>query len=151
VKRLAENSVDLLTVAHKLIGAAWVVCAIVVLVFVVPVRAGGGDAMLWSRIVLVQRIAAYCSVATLLVGFAYGIWTTWGFFRYRQVVGKWVLFLGATAFNGPTIIYARAHLAGPIIALTLAELVVLAASMGLGVYLERARHTGTMAGPLGEG
>ena len=149
MKRLDGKSVDILTIVHKLVGAVWLVCAIAVLVLVVPLAGGATrDATFWSRVVLIQRVAAYCSVATLLVGFVYGFWTNWGFFRYPRVIGKWVLFLAATALNGPTIVYGRSHAATPIIALTVAEIVVLAASMGLGVYLERARHAGKLAGPV---
>lgn len=150
MKRLTDKGVDALTTVHKLVGVLWMVCAILVLAFVVPIAlSSAGDATTWGRITLLQRVAAYCSVATLVVGFAFGLWTTWGFVRYRQLIGKWVLFLAATALNGPSIIYSRNHNATVVIALTVAEVVVLAGSMAIGVYLERSRHAGTMAGPVG--
>jgi hypothetical protein len=145
VRRMESKNVDRLTTAHKLIGAAWAVCAIAVLVLVVPAVTASRDPGFWSRVVIFQRVAAYCSVATLVIGVVYGLWSSWGFVRYRQLILKWVLFLAATALNGPTITLAREGSALPVVALTAAEIVVLGACMAIGVFLERARHAGTMA------
>jgi hypothetical protein len=151
VKRLEDKGVNALSIVHKVIGALWFVCALVVLVFVMPLAGGAvRGAAFWDRVILVQRVAAYCSVATLLVGLAYGLWTYWGFARYPRVIGKWALFLLATALNGPTIVFGRSHSAVPILALTAAELVVLGISAGLGSYLAQGRKVGRLAQPPGE-
>ncbi|WP_018758309.1 DUF2269 family protein [Paenibacillus terrigena] len=40
-----------------------------------------------------DQIIRIGAVGTLLVGFVYGIFTSWGFFRHRWITVKWVLFL----------------------------------------------------------
>jgi len=40
-----------------------------------------------------DQIVRIGAVGTLLVGFVYGIFTSWGFFKHRWITVKWVLFL----------------------------------------------------------
>lgn len=146
MKRMGDKGTDLLTIGHKLVGAAWVVGALGALVLTVGLMgSSGGGAEKWAQVALFQRVASTCSVITLLFGLAYGIWTAWGFARHRGVLGKWALFLLATAFDGPSITFARAHSATLVVALTVAELLALIASMVAGVLLERYRHAGKLS------
>jgi len=39
------------------------------------------------------------AVGTLLVGFVYGIFTSWGFFKHRWVTVKWILFIIQTVIG----------------------------------------------------
>jgi hypothetical protein len=142
VKRIEGKGIDIVTRVHALIAVAWIVSAVVVLVLAVQVvlapSADVGAA--WARITVFEDIASASSVAMLLAGLVYGFATTWGFFRNRLVIANWVLFIAATAFGGPSISVTRTHSTAAVIALTAAEIVLLAAAAGVGVTLRRARR-----------
>jgi len=40
-----------------------------------------------------DQIVRIGAVGTLLVGFIYGIFTSWGFFKHRWITVKWILFI----------------------------------------------------------
>jgi len=147
MRRIAGKGIDAVTLVHKLVAVVWVVGALGVLVLAVPVThyAASDSSVTWARIVGFQDVASASSVAMLLVGLVYGVWTTWGFLRNRLVILKWVLFLAATGFGGPSISAARSHSATGVIVLTALELVVLVAAGAVGVYLERSRHSGRLS------
>lgn len=46
-----------------------------------------------SMVRLSDRIVRTGAVGTLLVGFAYGLFTNWGFFKHRWIAIKWMLFI----------------------------------------------------------
>lgn len=142
MKRLGDRGTDALTVAHKLVGLAWVVSAVAVLVLVVP--ALGSSAAAWGRVSAFQRAGGVASVVTLLFGLVYGLWTVWGFLRNRWVAAKWALYLVAVSTAGYAMPAARARDASLVVALTATQLAAMAAAMGVGVYLERSRHAGTL-------
>ncbi|MFD1357920.1 DUF2269 family protein [Fictibacillus halophilus] len=51
----------------------------------------------YKRIVVISDyVIRTGAVGTLLVGFIYGIFTNWGFFKHRWVTVKWVLFIVQT-------------------------------------------------------
>ncbi|MGG1396851.1 hypothetical protein ABE288_03190 [Bacillus salipaludis] len=48
----------------------------------------------YKRIVIISdQIVRIGAVGTLLVGFIYGFFTNWGFFKQRGVTVKWILFI----------------------------------------------------------
>ncbi|QIZ06400.1 DUF2269 family protein [Priestia megaterium] len=51
----------------------------------------------YKRIIIISdQIIRIGAVGTLLVGFLYGMFTNWGFFKHRWVTVKWILFVGQT-------------------------------------------------------
>jgi hypothetical protein len=144
VKRIEGRGIDIVTRVHALIAVSWIVSAAVVLVLAAQVvlAPDADTTMAWARITVFEDIASASSVAMLLAGLVYGFATTWGFFRDRRVLVNWVLFIAATAFGGPSISATRAHMAVAVVALTAAEIVVLAIASAVGVSLRRARRLG---------
>jgi hypothetical protein len=142
VRRIEGKGIDVVTRVHSLIGVVWIASATIVLVLAAQVMlvATGDASAAWTRISVFEDIASACSVAMLLAGLVFGFATTWGFFRNRLVVVNWVLFIAATAFGGPSISMTRAHSAMAVIALTVAEIVVLVAASAVGVRLRRMRR-----------
>lgn len=139
MKRINERATDALTLVHKFVGVAWLVAALATLLFVVP----GGD-IAWERVTLFGRIASAASVVTLVLGFDYALFTVWGFLGSRWLVAKWALYLVAVASSGYAIRATREQDGGLVITLAVLQVVMLAAAMGLGVYLERSRHAGRL-------
>lgn len=51
----------------------------------------------YKRIVIISdQIVRIGAVGTLLVGFLYGMFTNWGFFKHRWITVKWILFITQT-------------------------------------------------------
>lgn len=51
----------------------------------------------YKRIVIISdQIIRIGAVGTLLVGFFYGFFTNWGFFKHRWITVKWILFIAQT-------------------------------------------------------
>jgi hypothetical protein len=46
-----------------------------------------------------DHIIRYGGIGLLVIGFVYGIWTSWGFFKHRWITVKWVVFLAQTVFG----------------------------------------------------
>jgi len=141
VRRFDNRTVDIMTVAHKLVGFAWVVSTTLVIgMAVLGTNSGDLD---WERMARYDRVGSLASVATLGFGFAYILFTRWSV-KNPWVLGKWALYLVAVAVSGYGIPAVRAQDATRVIVLSAIELVALLALMGMGVYLERARHAGRM-------
>jgi len=47
-------------------------------------------------VIISDHIIRIGAVGTLFIGFVYGIFTNWGFFRHRWVTVKWILFVCQT-------------------------------------------------------
>ena len=105
----------------------------------------GSGSVDWGRVSAFQTVASASSVATLIVGLAYGLFTAWGFVRFRWMIAKWALFLIATGFGGPSISAARSRSTSVLIALTAVEIGALMLCGALGVFLEQSRHSGRLA------
>jgi len=46
-----------------------------------------------AMVLVSDQIVRIGAVGTLLVGFVYGIFTNWGFFKHRWITVKWILFI----------------------------------------------------------
>lgn len=46
-----------------------------------------------SVVIISDQIIRIGAVGTLLLGFVYGIFTNWGFFKHRWLTVKWILFI----------------------------------------------------------
>lgn len=46
-----------------------------------------------AMVLVSDQIVRIGAVGTLLVGFVYGIFTNWGFFKHRWLTVKWILFI----------------------------------------------------------
>ena len=44
-------------------------------------------------------VVRYGAQGLLLTGLIYSVWTNWGWFKYRWVTVKWIVFLGQTVFG----------------------------------------------------
>ena len=139
MRRLEDRTTDIVTTAHKLVGFAWVVSTMLVLVFVL-LGMGSGEVD-WTRVARYDRAGSIASVVTLGFGFVYALFTRWGV-KNRWVLGKWALYLIAVAVSGYAIPAVREGQESTVVALAAIELAALLALMGIGVYLERSRHAG---------
>lgn len=52
-----------------------------------------------NLVVISDQVVRYGAQGTLLVGLLYGIFTNWGFFKYKWVAVKWVVFLAQTVIG----------------------------------------------------
>lgn len=50
-------------------------------------------------VIISDHIIRIGAVGTLLIGFVYGIFTNWGFFKHRWVTVKWILFVCQTLID----------------------------------------------------
>jgi hypothetical protein len=142
MKRLGDKGTTTLTLAHKLVGLAWLVAAIAVLVATVPSLSSGRVS--WDQVALWGRVASSASVVTIVLAFAYGVFTPWGFLGSRWLLAKWALYLLAVSASGYTIRATREEAIMAVALLAAVQLVATGACMGIGVYLERSRRAGTL-------
>jgi hypothetical protein len=142
MKRLGDKGTNAVTLLHKLVGLAWLVAAVATLVLTVPARASGRVA--WDQVTLWGRVGSSASVVTIVLAFAYGIFTVWGFLGSRWLLAKWGLYLAAVSASGYTIRATREQVVATVAILAAVQLVALVACLGIGVYLERARHQGKL-------
>jgi hypothetical protein len=135
--RINDRSMDVLTIVHKLIAAAWVVATIGLLVH-------GMSAMRSSRpfkpdldssFLLIGVVTA---MATVVIGVLYGTLTDYGFVRNPWVAAKWALTLTAI-LAGAAAVWADAS-AGTAVVCMAGQIVAFVAAIGIGVSLERSRH-----------
>jgi hypothetical protein len=142
MKRLSSRSTDTLTLLHKLVGLAWVVAAIGVLVLTVPALSSGR--VDWGRVAMFGKVGSTASVVTIVVAFTYHLFTVWGLLGSRWLFAKWGLYLVAVGTSGYAIRATREQVVGTVVLLAAVQLAALAGSMGTGVYLERSRHAGRL-------
>ncbi len=138
MKRLGGRGTDGLTLLHKLVGLTWLVAAVVELVLAVPALDSGPVA--WGNVALFVRIASYASVVTIVTAFVYVVFTVWGLLGSRWLLAKWGLYVMAVGASGYAIRATREEAVGTVVLLAAGQLVALVGCMGIGVYLERARH-----------
>jgi hypothetical protein len=139
MRRLENRTTDILTTAHKLVGFAWVVSTALVLGLGVLGRASG--AVDWERVAAYDRIGSMASIATFGFGAAYVLFTSWSI-KNPWVLAKWALYILAVGVSGYAITATHDQDATTLIWLAAVELTALLALMGMGVYLERTRHSG---------
>jgi hypothetical protein len=123
---MSERGIDFVTVVHKLVGVAWLVAVILMAFTLTP------DTWYVAR-----NIAVGCALATIALGIVYGIWTEYGFARNVWVNAKWILavIIGA----GAVYSYREPNLPGAFWVFIL-QFLLFAASIGIGISLERDRH-----------
>lgn len=140
--KLKDRGIWGLTFVHKLTGLAWLIGAGTILWLAATALASGkADYALISRL---ARIGSTASVITMALGVAYHLFTVWGFAGSRVLWLKWGLYLVAVSASGYTIRAAREADAALLAALAAVQVVLLAAAMGSGVYLELGRKAGRL-------
>ncbi len=46
-----------------------------------------------SMVIISDDIVKYGGIGTILVGVIYGVFTNWGFFKYKWITVKWIIFI----------------------------------------------------------
>ena len=94
MKKLKPNGVKLLKVFHLLFAIMWICGAIALILGMYIATADTGDE-LYMKLRMLQVIDDWIIIpganGCLLTGIIYGIWTNWGFFKYRWLTVKWIL------------------------------------------------------------
>lgn len=139
MKRLGGKAIDKVTWVHRVIAVLWILGAAGSLFFALRT---GSDPGAWAQVRTLQWVASSSSVAMLFAGGVYAVFTEWGFLRHRILIAKWGLYLAGTAFGGPAISMAKTQNLTALVVLTVLELAVLIAAMGIGVRLMRGRQLG---------
>ncbi|MDR0895438.1 MAG: hypothetical protein LBN06_09110 [Prevotellaceae bacterium] len=94
MKKLNMQGVKILKMTHLLFTFLWVIGALTMQVVLFIAAPQTGDE-LFMRARILQIIDDYLIIGgangALLTGLVYGIWTNWGFFKYRWIAFKWIM------------------------------------------------------------
>ena len=94
MKKLKPNGVKLLKVFHLLFAIMWI-CGAIALTLGQHIATPQTGDELYMKLRMLQIIDDFIIIpganGCLLTGILYGIWTSWGFFKYRWLTVKWVL------------------------------------------------------------
>ena len=112
VLRITGAAETVFTTVHKLIAVAWLLGVGWMLWLAATAMGSTAHAMLgaWQRVGAIQSWITLAAAVTLVFGFAYGVWTRWGFgFAHDHwIIAKWILALAA-GLTGPTVVAGGAH------------------------------------------
>ena len=102
MKKLGPTGVKTLKIAHLLFAILWIGGGIALITLLFTTHPTTGEE-LFVRSRVLQIIDDYMiipgAIATLLIGFIYGIWTNWGFFKHHWVSVKWVFTIAQILFG----------------------------------------------------
>ncbi|CAM3692781.1 DUF2269 family protein [Cytobacillus oceanisediminis] len=106
MKKLGTKATRWLKILHIILVSLFFggITSSLVLNFTMEMAAYDQTVELYKNVVTISDyIVRIGAVGTLLIGFIYGLFTNWGFFKHRWVTVKWVLFIIQT-FVGINIV-----------------------------------------------
>ena len=102
MKKLKSNGAKLLKVFHLLFAIMWI-CGAIALILGQYIAAPETGDELYMKMRMLQIIDDWIIIpganGCLLTGIVYGIWTNWGFFKYRWLTVKWILTVAQILFG----------------------------------------------------
>lgn len=96
MKKLGTKATRWLKILHIILVSLFFggIMSSLVLNFTMEMAAYDQTLELYKNVVTISDyIVRIGAVGTLLIGFIYGLFTNWGFFKHRWVTVKWVLFI----------------------------------------------------------
>lgn len=94
MKKLSPQGVKILKMFHLFFAILWIGGGLTLVILFFSVNPANGDE-LYMKSRIVQIIDDYLiipgAMASLLIGIIYGIWTNWGFFKYKWIIVKWIM------------------------------------------------------------
>ncbi len=94
MKKLSPQGVKILKMFHLFFAILWIGGGLALVILFFSVNPANGDE-LYMKSRIVQIIDDYLiipgAMASLLIGIIYGIWTNWGFFKYKWIIVKWIM------------------------------------------------------------
>lgn len=102
MKTLGPKGLKYLKILHLLLAIMWIGGALAMSVLALTGKPETGDELyMFSR--MLQIIDDYLiipgAMGNILIGIVYGIWTKWGFFKYRWLTVKWILTIVQVLFG----------------------------------------------------
>lgn len=94
MKKLSSQGVKVLKMFHLFFAILWIgggLALVIIFFSVYPVN--GDELYMKSRIIQIidDFLIIPGAMASLLIGIIYGIWTNWGFFKYKWITFKWIM------------------------------------------------------------
>jgi uncharacterized membrane protein len=110
MQKLKKQGLNILKMVHLLFVIMWVGGAIALTIVLFSIQPETGDGLyMKSRIIQIidDFIIIPGAMGNLLIGIVYGVWTKFGFFKFRWMIVKWILtvaqILFGTFFLGPWV------------------------------------------------
>lgn len=93
MKKLNAQGLKILKSIHLILVMLWTVGVIAMAVlFLMSSHSGDELYTKYKAIRFIDDVLVVPSATlTILVGIVYGVWTNWGFFKYRWITVKWIL------------------------------------------------------------
>lgn len=94
MKKLGSKGVKILKIIHVLFAILWIGGGIGLIIVLFSTNPTSGDE-LYMKSRIIQIIDDFLiipgAMASFFIGIIYGIWTNWGFFKYKWITVKWIL------------------------------------------------------------
>ena len=110
MQKLKKQGLNILKMVHLLFVVMWIGGAIALTIVLFSVQPEGGDELyMKSRVIQIidDFIIIPGALGNLFIGVVYGVWTKFGFFKFRWMIVKWMLtviqILFGTFFLGPWV------------------------------------------------
>ena len=95
MKQLTKNGMKILRILHYAAAGCWIGSAIVLMVFNINNDAASFEGMLLGINTALNLADIWVlvpgAVGCLITGFAFSLFTPWGFFKHRWLTCKWIL------------------------------------------------------------
>lgn len=102
MKKLGSQGVKILKIFHLFFAILWIGGGIALVLIFFSVNPINGDE-LYMRSRIIQIIDDFLiipgAMGSLLIGIVYGVWTNWGFFKYKWIIFKWILTIAQILFG----------------------------------------------------
>lgn len=102
MKKLSSRGIKILKIIHLFFAVLWIGGGIALLVVLFSVNPANGDE-LYMKSRIIQIIDDYLiipgALASFFIGIVYGIWTNWGFFKYKWIIVKWIVTVAQILFG----------------------------------------------------
>ncbi len=100
--KLSTRGLRILKTVHVILISMWVGGALALIVMVNALKTDGGPELygyLYAMKIVDDLIIIPGAMGNLLIGFLYGFFTNWGFFKFRWVTVKWILTVAQILFG----------------------------------------------------
>lgn len=102
MKKLSSKGIKILKIIHLFFAVLWIGGGIALLVVLFGINPMNGDELyMKSRIIQLidDCLIIPGALASFFIGIVYGMWTNWGFFKYKWITVKWVVTVAQILFG----------------------------------------------------
>ncbi|KAA6340389.1 hypothetical protein EZS27_011730 [termite gut metagenome] len=94
MKKFTEKWVKILKIVHLLFAFMWIGGGISIILLLLTISPQESHE-LYMRSLIIKLIDDWLiipgALGIVIIGIIYGIWTNWGFFKYKWIIVKWTL------------------------------------------------------------